>query len=124
MNLPISYIVLKLGAPAPAVMVVAIVISQICLFLRLWFLRKMIHMPMRLFLSNVYLKAIAVAAASLPVPLGLYFVMPPSISRLITIAVASILITSANVYLFGCDTSEKQIVRNQFNKLKLRFCNS
>ncbi len=118
LNLPISYVTLKLGGSPTSVMVVAIIIAQICMFLRLYFLRAMMGLSMRRFLKEVYLKVISVTALSLPVPLMAYLLMPDNLLRFIVVAVISVATTSALVYNVGCDEGEKALVTRQVKKFK------
>lgn len=55
LNLPVSYIFLKIGYPPQTTVAVAIVISQICLAARLVMLRKMINLSVRNFIKRIYL---------------------------------------------------------------------
>lgn len=61
LNLPVSYLVLKAGASPESVLVVAIFISQICLFARLIMLRSMTGLPVGKFIRQVYLRILCVA---------------------------------------------------------------
>ena len=61
LNLPVSYVCLKLGAMPEITVVVAIVISQICFFVRLVMLRRMTGLQVGLFVRTVYLNVIKVA---------------------------------------------------------------
>ena len=60
LNIPVSYIFLKSGAVPEVTVMVAVAISQICLFARLFMLRGMIGLPAGDFLKKVYLNVIAV----------------------------------------------------------------
>lgn len=68
MNIPVSYAFLKAGAIPEVTVMVAIAISQICLFARLYMLRGMIGLPFGNFLKKVYLNVLLVSAAALAVP--------------------------------------------------------
>ena len=61
LNLPVSYVLLKIGYPPETTVVVAICISQICLAARLVMLRQMIGLSVREFLYRVYFNVLAVA---------------------------------------------------------------
>ena len=76
LNLPVSYMFLKYGAPAQTTVAVSIVISQICLVARLLLLKKMVGLSPKEFFAQVYIKVCAVAAASLVFPLLLASLMP------------------------------------------------
>ena len=67
-NLPISYICLRLGCMRESVLIVAIVISQCCLAVRLYMLRGMIGLSSVLYMKKVYLNVIIVTLLSFAVP--------------------------------------------------------
>lgn len=54
LNLPLSYLLLKIGIFPESTIVVAIILSQLCLLVRLRFLRDSIKLSIRLFLRKVY----------------------------------------------------------------------
>ena len=58
MNLPLSYVLLRAGCFPEMVFVVAILLSQCCLAARLWLLRGMLGLPVRAYLSKVYLNVL------------------------------------------------------------------
>lgn len=68
LNIPVSYILLRLGAMAEITVVVAIVLSLLCLVARLVMLQKMIGLPVGRFLTDVCLRSAVVAAASVVLP--------------------------------------------------------
>ena len=74
LNLPFSYILLKNGFPPETIMVVAIIISVVSEFARLYMLKGLIHLSVKEFLKDVYLNVIIVTvfAAVLPFILSLY----------------------------------------------------
>ena len=63
LNLPISYICLKLGAPAECTVAVAIVIAHICYFARVIMLKRMINLSVRSML-RVYVNVILTGTAA------------------------------------------------------------
>lgn len=75
LNLPFSYFALKVGYPSYAVVVVAVLISQCCLFARLLFLWKVMDIPVVEFIVKCYFRIAWVSAISLVVPvlLSRYF---------------------------------------------------
>lgn len=110
LNLPVSYMLLKNGAMPETTVVVATVISQICLFARLFMLRRMIGFPVRKYLLRVYFRALATAAASAMVFLPIYAVLPDSTAGILTGIVMCLLMTSAAIYLIGLNRDEKDMI--------------
>lgn len=120
-NLPISYLFLRLGFPATVTMVVAILISQICMFLRLWFLRRMMGLPIKRFIKEVYFKvAIVTILAMLPPSLE-YYLMPVTLGRFFIVALTGITTTAVLAYTIGCDTGEKALIKSAVHKLSAKL---
>ena len=72
-NLPLSYICLRLGCIPESVVIIAIIISMICEMARVIMLRNMIHFPARSFLKKVYFNVIFVTITGSILPLYLHF---------------------------------------------------
>ena len=108
LNLPVSYVFLKHGAPAQVTVAVSIVISQICLAARLILLRRMIGLSPKEFFLQVYIKVIAVAVAAMILPLLLSSAMPDGfvgfcLSVLLCVACAGI-----SILCLGCTKDERK----------------
>ncbi len=108
LNIPLSYVFLNLGAVPEVTVMVAVAISQICLFARLFMLRGMIGLPAGDFLKKVYLNVIAVSAAALVVPLAADTALPDTFSGFaasVTICVCS---AGLSVMFIGLRASERR----------------
>lgn len=121
MNFPFSWIVLKLGAPAYSVYMVAIVIAIGCLFLRLLFLRKMTQFSMRQYFSNVLLNVTFTTLTSAVLPLAVYHMLPEGAFRMVTVCIASLISGAACVLFIGCSRSERAFILNKIGSLRNRF---
>lgn len=115
--LVISYIILSMGAMAESIYVVAIIMSFVCLMIRLSYLKSLIGMSMRRFLKDVVLRIIVVAFMSFAVcfvvksflacyPFGTIFVFFPSF-----------VITLLVIYFLGMTYGEKMFVKKVFIKI-------
>lgn len=116
-NLPISYILLRLGFMPESVLVVAIVISQLCLLARLIMLRTMINLSFWQFTRKVYLNVIAVAVLSSIVPLLMSFNVSETFGHFLLVCIVSVLCTSITIYYVGCTNEERQKVKLQVHKI-------
>ena len=77
LNLPVSYVCLRMGAIPEVTVIVAIIISQICMWARLLMLSKATGFPVLPFLEEVYFSVIfKVVCGSLVVPLILEAAKP------------------------------------------------
>ena len=119
MNLPVSYMFLRHGAPAEVTVAVSIVISQICMVARLLLLKKMIGLSPKEFFGQVYMKVILVAIVSVIVPVLSGMMLPEGTAGFvasIAICVASAIVS---ILYVGCTMSErKEIMSMIFNRLR------
>ena len=107
LNLPVSYLCLKSGAAPESTVMVAIVISQICLAARLLMLEKMIGLSVKEFISRVYLNVIYVAAAAIVIPLIISFFLPDGILWTLLSVVVSALSAALSILFVGCTAVER-----------------
>ena len=110
MNLPVSYILLRLGAIPEIVLIVAIAISQLCLATRLYMLRGLIGLKAREFIKKVYINVIVVTILSAVIPFVLASTFEDSIWSFImlcTVAGSSTLLVE---FFVGCTAGERQFV--------------
>lgn len=121
MNFPISYILLRMGCIPEITIVVAIIISQICLYERLIFLRKTVLLPSLKFLFKVYFNVIIVTILSAIVPALLYMSIENETCRFFSVCISSVVSSGVIIYLIGLDKNEKNIVVQQVRKISKRF---
>ncbi len=108
LNLPVSYVFLKYGAPAQATVAVSIAISQICLLARLILLRKMVGLSPKDFFTQVYVKVLAVSAAALVLPLSLHRIMPAGFPGFCASVVLCLLCAGLSILYAGCTKTERK----------------
>lgn len=108
LNIPLSYVFLKLGAVPEVTVMVAVAISQICLFARLFMLRGMIGLPAGDFLKKVYLNVIAVSAAALVVPLAADPALPDTFSGFAASVMICVCSAGLSVMFIGLRASERR----------------
>ena len=120
MNLPISYIILRMGCFPESIIVVAIVISQCCLAARLVLLRKMIGLRIRMYLRRVYLNVLAVMVTSSTIPFLLSIWTKESFLTFIYLSLFSVAITLAMIYLIGFSHGERVSLKRKISTIKTR----
>lgn len=124
LNLPVSYICLRLGCIPESVLIVAIVISQCCLATRLYMLRSMIGLSSLRYLKNVYLNVIGVTVVSIIVPLLLSNQLNESFFSFVILSVVAMASTVATELLIGCDKNERAFVFEKVKSLKTKIIKS
>ena len=115
LNLPMDYLLLRAGAPAHCIWVVAIAIAVLCLCARLYMLRRMIGLPVGRFLRDVLGREVVVAAAAAAVPWLLLGALPLGCWwGFLVHAGATVLWTAAVIFALGLDADERrQILRRR-----------
>lgn len=109
LNLPVSYVCLKLGAVPEVTVIVAIVISQICLWARLIMLNKATGFPILPFVDKVYATVLfKVVCGSAWLPLFVEAVKPDGFLGFAISVVCCVLVTLLAVWLLGLEPEERQ----------------
>ena len=121
MNLPISYILLRLGMIPETVFIVSICISQCCLVARLYMLRGMIGLSARKYVKNVYANVIVVAVLSFIIPSLLSYCLNETFLNFILTCLVSIICTGIAIYWTGCSKKERQLVMSKTLEFTSRF---
>lgn len=119
LNIPISYICLKMGAIPEVTVMVAIGLSQICLWARLIMLSRATGFPIGDFVSKVYVKSLfVVLPCAAVVPVLFELVKPTGLWGAVYSAVISVVWTGTVIYMIGMDTSERNMVQGLLKKNK------
>ena len=117
LNIPVSYVFLKMGAVPEVTVMVAVVLSQVCLFARMFMLSKATGFPVGEFLSKVYVKALMVVmpcAASVPVLFEM--VKPAGLWGTAASVAVCVLWAGLTIYIIGMDHDERNMVRGLLTK--------
>lgn len=119
LNLPVSYVCLRMGAIPEVTVIVAIIISQICMWARLLMLSKATGFPVLPFLEEVYFSVLfKVVCGSLVVPLILEAVKPEGFTGFLVSASVCVLWSMFVIMALGLQSDER---RWMVNKIKDKF---
>lgn len=110
LNLPISYFFLRFGAPPETTMYVSMVISMLCLFLRVWILKGMIDFPVSAFVKKILYVLIAVSVLSYLLPLTIVMTLDESFWRFAIVALVSPLVSLSLIFLIGINSAERNFL--------------
>ena len=117
LNLPVSYVCLKLGAMPEVTVIVAIAISQMCLWARLVMLNRATGFPMLPFVSDVYVGLLMkVVCVTLVLPLLVDAVKPDGFAGFVISAGTCVLVTILAVWLLGLEPEERQWVKDKLKR--------
>lgn len=120
LNFPLSYIVLRLGAPALSVILVNIGIQTTLIFVRLYLTSHMTGSPMAPYIRQVIIRCLAVAAAAAVIPIFLVLINPTTDIIAFVLTTAICLVSSCLSCLFvGMDGNERLAVKSMWqNKVR------
>lgn len=120
LNIPVSYLFLKMGAAPEVTVVVSIALSQVCLFARLFMLGKATGFPVGEFLRKVYIKALLVVLPfSAALPAMYEFVKPEGVWGAVASVCICVVWTAFVVYVVGMDPGERKMVKGLFQKRRV-----
>ncbi len=118
LNFPISYIMLDLGYDVEVTLIVALCISQLCLFARLYMLQKMISLRSLRFIKDVYLRVISTALISTILPLLTHSVIVEGFLRFILVGFTCCISTLICTLYLGSTKIEREFVFSKITEQK------
>lgn len=105
--IPMSYLLLKLGAPLYVPLILSIVFVVICNSGWLYFCRAQLDVSLRQYLRQVIMPCTIVTAASAIIPLIILFSLPQGVVRFSAMIIASIACTIIIIWYLGLEASER-----------------
>lgn len=110
-NLPLAYLLLKLGLPSYSVLICAIVLESVALVARMLFARKLTGLPIKDFLHNVIIKAVLSLVLSTIITLGPNSLLNEGLIRFLVTGIISSGSFALLVWFFGLSDYEKFKIR-------------
>ena len=121
LNLPLSYIFLRFGAIPEIVMIVAIIVSQLCLIERVILLRRMIQLPAFEYLKKVYLNVVSVMLLSTVIPVLLSRCLQETFFSFLILSIVSVVITGMIIFYVGFQTEERYFMITRIKNFKRKM---
>ena len=121
LNLPISYVLLRIGCIPETVMMVAIGLSQCCLAARLVMLRTMIGLSSKKYLCEVYLNVILVTMAAAVLPILASVVMEESFLSFVIIVLISLITAAISIFYIGFNKNEREFAVSKVKNVIQKF---
>lgn len=116
LNLPISYVFLKLGGQPLTVFYVSLCISTFCLFMRLWIVRRLMDFPVKRYIVQVFGSCVLICAVALIIPLAVHLLLRESFVNVVVVCLVCVLSTMATVYGLGLTKHERELVVDVIRK--------
>ena len=121
LNLPMAFILLKYNFAVESVFITAVVISQLCLFARLYLLRGMIGLHAREFLHKVYLNVVVVTFFSGLVPFYLHDYLSSGVVSFMLQCIASFVLSLFVIFFVGCNRKERSFAEQKISMVYNKF---
>lgn len=113
---PISYFVLKTGAPAESVFIVYLLVEIVAVIARLAVANYQIQLPIRKFVLNVMIKPASVILLASLIPFFMHIMLPDGIVKFFAVVIAGGVTSLFCIYFLGLDVDERQFVYNKVVK--------
>lgn len=120
LNLPVTYIILKMGYSPVYVFAGRVIINIITYLVRIIYLRPLIGLPIRKYLVQVFAPVATVTLISIPVSIGVNHLLSGNWINIIIASFACVLITTLSIYILGLSKGEKEMLNNLVLKKVLK----
>ena len=121
LNLPISYILLRMGFFPEIIVVVAIALSICCLMARLVMLSGMIGLPVRSYIREVLLNLMLVTGVAIILPSAVSMAYSDTFLYFVSSCFVCVLSAALSIYLLGCSSEERFFVKEKAMLFIARF---
>lgn len=116
LNLPISYIFLKLGGQPLTVFYISLCISIFCLFMRLWIVQRQMDFPVKRYIIQVFGSCVMICMIATVVPLTAHILLSENFLNVVAVCLLCIVSTAMTVYGLGLTKHERSIVAGIIRK--------
>ena len=110
MNLPLSYVLLRMGCQPELTFVVAIIVSQVNLFIRLRLVQEHVSLPIGRFYLHVVVRTLAVAAMVFLCLAAAQSRMPEGALRLVVVTALSFSLFGAAAFAVVLSSDERSLL--------------
>ncbi len=123
LNIPIAYIVFKMGYPPHSIFIVYMSISIFVAYSRLYFGKKVAGLDIKGFLNNTIMPIVLPLLFAVTAALAVQYYLSESFLRLVITTVVSLVVLTLSFWLIGLRNDEarkiKQIAYNMLHKIGL-----
>lgn len=116
LNIPVSYVFLRYGCSPLSVFYISLFISIVCLFMRLWIVRRLMVFPVKEYIIKVFGSSLLVCAVALVIPLAAYMVLDENIYTVLIVCLLCIVSSIATIYYVGLSVHEREFVTSIIRK--------
>ena len=117
LNIPISYLFLKMGYSPMIVFYISLSISVIQIFVRLLILNSIIKVPMREYVINVLGTCSIVSIVAAVIPTYIHFKLQPGWQATLVVCLACVLFTSMSIWWIGMNRKERLMIKSYVTRI-------
>lgn len=118
LNLPFSYVALKLGFPPESVFVVANFLAVACLIARVIMLKPLLNLPVKKYVTEVWGNVVAISILSGIVPfLYNYWVKVENFGLFVLSVAVSVICSFLVIVFIGCNKEERIVVSSKIQQI-------
>ena len=117
LNIPLAYVMLKMGCPAWSALAVKAALNFICSLARPLYMTRLIGLDFKKYAKDVFLSIALVFVLSLPLPLFLAYSIQAAWPRLMIVGAVSVLNMLLAIYLVGLNAREKELCKQLVYKM-------
>lgn len=121
LNLPISYVIYRMGGFAESFLIVAMLLGVVCLFVRVYMLRSMIHLKVVDFCVKVLLNIIMVAVCASVLPYYLSIRMEHNVTNFVLNTIVCLVCSAFTIAFIGCNREERILALSMLSKVKSKL---
>ena len=121
LNLPLSYVALKMGFPVESTAIIALVLSVIAVFVRLLICKRIVNINIADFLNSVLLNVVVVSLVSIILPMLTVIFFQDSLLRFIFLLATSTVATIFCILYIGCTRTERNMIIAKIESICARF---
>ncbi len=119
LNLPVSWVLLKMGYSPESTMCIAIVIAIVLQGVRMWYAKQLAGMPLREYVTDALIPIFIVSILCLIVPFVLSFLMTEGVVRFFVLSITTCLSSGLIILFCGMTRLErKKILFATWSKVK------
>lgn len=115
LNLPVSYICLKLGCIVESVLIVAVIISFIVVFVSIIMLKKILPFNTKKYIKEVLLRILLISIISSSIAILIQHLTPPLFVYIVLEIIICILTSSIAILFIGCNTEERLFIKEKIS---------
>ena len=109
LNLPLSYLFLKLGYPAESTMVIGCIMEVIVMLVIYRYLERQVGFPLKKFVQEVLVPIVCVIILSVSIPYGVYYYLDEGLFRFILVGILSVTSSAVWIYCIGMKREERKM---------------